>query len=349
MRDIEAAIVDEAIFHRIERTDDGEVFLRLSETSIRTDDNELDVLDYLGKHIRASVGDNGAVAANIGDDALPISHALEMALEPATYVDASKDLARHLYEQVKKDKRISDGTLAVVRYRPLVDEVTGPGSLAIMKLDPSVQFTVEEETTASGVRITLRPVESVLPSVRERLQKAAFLRPTTDHEYRMLVLDRQTRGDDVASWFMSSFLGAEPATTDQTRTDDFYRAVSLIEQELGDDLGERERRHLAAARDQALRDATVDTRRWVENRSELTDDQKATAERVLQRELTDREFTVHRSTADKLLRRARYEGDEGLVVTIPTEFEDRVGQVQTDPNTGESFVRIRTSKLERTK
>lgn len=347
MRDIDVAVVSEAIIHRIERTADGAVKLELSNATICAGEGDAAVLGYLAEHIRHSVADHGAVVAHVADPEMPIAHALATAFEPAHLVAGSQALARHLYELVKKDKRLSDGTLAIAAYRPLTDDVTGPMSLAVMKLDASVQFVPVRQRTDAGVRITLQPVDSVLPSVRERLQKAAFVWRTADHQTELLVVDRQARGDEVASWFMTSYLGAQAKDTDATRTDSFYLAVKLIEQEFSDQLDDEGLRRLEAAGDQALRDERINTEVWVANRAELTPEQKARANEIVESQVSDVEFTVDRDTAERLLKRARFEGDDGLVVLIPTQHERRVGVPIKDPNTGVSYVRIETTTLAR--
>lgn len=348
MREIDVAVVGEAIVHIVGRRATGDVDVQLSDTSLRDADGDAGVIEYIAEHIKNGLTDSSAVAADFEDPNAVAAAAFNAALDPKRFVAESKVVARQLGDLVQKDKRLSDGTFVVARYQPVTQGVTGVKCLAVIKLDASAHFTPSVRRTDAGQRITLQPVESILPSAGERLQKAAFLRPRKGAEHQLLVVDRQTGRDWVARWFMADYLGATPTATDQTRTDGFYRAVRFIDQAL--DLDDEQRRQFEAAGDQALRDGRIDTRSWVANRVELDAAQKQVALGILDQEVPDVEFAVHRETATRLLKTARFQGDDGLVVTVPSEHADRVvGVPEQDRNTGEWYVRLRTTTMRRTR
>ena len=71
-----------------------------------------------------------------------------------------------------------------------------------------------------------------LPTLRERLQKCAFIRNVrTDDEFHLLVLDRQVP-DVSARFFMEDFLGAEVAFDDKALTEGLYRALITVRRSL---------------------------------------------------------------------------------------------------------------------
>ena len=68
-------------------------------------------------------------------------------------------------------------------------------------------------------------LQDALPTLRERLQKCAFVRTVRPgDDYHLLVLDRQVP-DVSARFFMEGFLGAEVAFDDKALTEGLYRAL----------------------------------------------------------------------------------------------------------------------------
>src|SRR5262249_48912354 len=129
------------------------------------------------------------------------------------FIDASQRLAQQLF--LVMDKRITPGSLAVCLY----DATNYPGLhfLALLKIDPSETFVQRIGQDSAGKRIvSLDLRDDVMPTTREKLHKAALLKPKDAQEsYDLLLLDRQVA--PAADFFARRFLGVELAMDAQKR------------------------------------------------------------------------------------------------------------------------------------
>jgi hypothetical protein len=215
-------------------------------------------------------------------------------------------------------------------------------SSALLKLDPNDAFRAEEATDAKG-RPVVRLVQQhdILPTPRERLQKAAFVRGT-GHEYDALVVDHQRRGEVVSEFFLDGFLGLEHVYDAKERTTLLYKTLHRTFNDAKDELTDSQYARL----DQYLQGQVVGGRVSIDT---IVDNLPAPApvrERfaeALASALPDRKFDTDAGTAEQLLKRRRFRGDNGLAVTVPAEFFGDMVTVRppTDPG-GEFTITIRT-------
>lgn len=122
---------------------------------------------------------------------------------------------------------------------PLIDKPKPQKFVALLKLDESTNFRARTVTKDGKRLVTVTPQSNMLPSLGERLQKAALaVSEEYDAPYRVLVVDRQVEGQAL---FWTTFLGVEPAITDRERTatliDALAEATTSIAPEL--DAGQR--------------------------------------------------------------------------------------------------------------
>lgn len=350
MRNVKSVVVERVAFHELSRSKQGAVKLRLSDIALefepQVDGHDPDPVEgYLTEHVHRSLGDALAVAASFDDPQLPTPYAIGRLFDDDEFLDASQDVARQLLGALEADGRISPGTIAVIQYVP----DNGNRCIGLVKFDPSLGFTLAEKRVKEKVGLTLSSVNGVMPSVRERLQKCAFVRqPAGGDTYQLLALDRQGRADEIADWFLHRFLTATAVATAETRTQSFYRAAALARQDVAPDLTEAQKRGLDAARDQALRDKRISTGTFIDNRDELpTEEIRSRYREVFESAITDKEFDVDRSTADRLLKRAKFVGDGGLTLQVDLDDIERVGVLERDPILNRTFVRLWTETWDR--
>lgn len=149
----------------------------------------------------------------------------ELLSSPEHFVSCSQQIARHLFEAMKKDRRISPGDLIVATY---TDSAIGENTecLALLKMDPSDGFVSERREENGHVQIVLRRVEDVLPN--SELQKCAFVLPpkARTNERHLIVLDQQitNRGGSrtVATFFISDFLQCKVDLNNREKTQVFF-------------------------------------------------------------------------------------------------------------------------------
>ena len=170
---------------------------------------------------------------------------------PNSFVDCSKDIARHLFQAMLHGRgNIDPGDLVVSLYTENGIETQ---HLALLKMEPHDGFVGKRENVNGQTRVVLERVPEVLPTIE--LQKCAFILPASlrqESTYDLIVLDQQAARygirRPVASFFQTSFLqcktGLRPkeqthlfiiqsqAWIDQHRADLSLQEVELFKQRL---------------------------------------------------------------------------------------------------------------------
>jgi hypothetical protein len=294
------------------------------------------VADFLAGHVDQGLRDPQASAANFAvhdeDRAFGLCDRL-LAPEPPI-IEISQRLATQLYGIMQRDERVSDGTFAVL----LCDAVEAGGTqqrfVALVKLDPSEAYRTVEGMDPAGRQILRLEVESdILPTVRERLQKCAFVCPADPAlEYRMLVVDRQRGPGVVSRFFIADFLGAESFLDPAERTARLYRSLRQARNEVADELDAGE---LVALDD--IIGGTVVTRSVnlddLVGALPLREEVRQRIDEIVSRSLPDRQFDLDREVVQRFVRRRTFEGDNGLRLSVPAEFFEQMISPADAPGT----------------
>lgn len=189
------------------------------------------IFAYFQEHIENSLQDEQARIASF----------LDLQKEPATtcaqllggglgFVEGSQGLANRLHSILLGNRRISSGDLVVCLYRGRIRDREG-SFLALMKMDPGTGFRQVRRRDAEGrFYLTFDIEDQIMPTLGERLQKCAFIRPLEPRrpKYDLLVLDRQIRtaaGPQVARFFTEDFLGVREILTPEEAARTLYREI----------------------------------------------------------------------------------------------------------------------------
>lgn len=306
-----------------------------------------DVFRFLANHVEAGLSDPSAVAAQFvvaGDERTPALVDGILA-DPESLVRASQALARHLNTVVGADGRISDGALVVA----LCEGLDGGSSVqfvSILKLDPGSAYRpVRARQPDGSTLISLERQHGILPTNRERLQKAAFIRADeAGEEYRLLALDRQT-ATEPAQFFVARFLGAEDVLDPTQRTLRLYRSLLEARNEVAPQLTAAQLAAFERIVDGTMARTAVNVDELVETLP-VPDEARARVETIIGRALPDREFDLDADRAQRLVRKRKFKGDNNLQLSVPSEFYDQMVEVTDVPGSNPPVreVRIRTRR-----
>lgn len=322
MRDLKVTAIERAIVHLVAPRRNE---LTLSDLEVEVDDP---VETFLLGHIRGGIEDSRAVAAEFHDqrDNRPAALCNRIFNNLETLVSASQAMARHLNTVTEGDNRISDGTLIVVVCRAEVEQGT-TRLLSLLKLDPAAGFRPEAEVRAGKLRIKLVLQSDILPSIRERLQKGAFVLPSDEPgEYRVLIVDRQSV-DEPADFFMTNFLGAGPILGPRERTDRLHDAFRDARNEVAPELPARQLVALERALDGALAATHVNLDSLIPTLP-VPEEIRERIDRRIAASVPDRDFELDPEFARSLVRRVTYEGDNLLRLSVPEEFFEQMIDVR---------------------
>jgi nucleoid-associated protein YejK len=297
------------------------------------------VAAFLVGHVSSGLADDKAKAAGfivIGDDRA--SGLCRRLLESGShFVERSGQLAQLLYTASEGDERVSDGSFLVLRCQSAEEPF-----VAMLKLDPSNEYrTVEDLDDQGRLRNRLELEQGILPSVRERLLKAAFVRSVGAEDYDMLLVDRQRPGEVVSRFFIQDFLGAEPALDPKTRTTTLYRTLTTIKNEVAPQLEPVELERLEVYINGQVAGDHVNIPELIDGLPVDEQVRQRFNERITDA-LPDRDFEVDSETALNLLKNRRFAGDNGLRVSIPAQFFRDMVDAQPPGDDGHWTITIHT-------
>ena len=319
--------------------------LRRSAAPIKLDPA---VTEFLVEHVTQGLADGRALAATFKVTGADRTEGICRSIITSSrgFVDKSAELAKLLYDassgQTGSDARVSDGTLVVAKCTAQ-DAGATARFVAMLKLDPNDAFRAKETTDSRGRPVVeLVTQHNILPSPRERLQKAAFVREA-GAEYDALAVDHQRRGAIVSEFFLDDFLGLEHVLDAKERTTRLYKTLHRTFDDVKQQLTEDEYGRV----DQYLSGQVVGGRVNVDtivDNLPLSEDLKQHFTDALNQALPDKEFETDAETAQKLVRRRRrFTGDHGLTVSVPGEHFRDVVDVKPPSNRDDPYiVTIRT-------
>ena len=317
--------IPRAILHLTEP--DGRGF----EPSLQPFVPDEDVARFLAGHIEKSLKDSSLRTCAFVDP-IPSSIGGWLTVAAASddegFVELTTKIAKQLHTVMEGNRSISDGSLVVASYR--VGNDVEP-SLALLKMDPGPGFATE--STDGTNTITKRG--SMLPSTRERLHKCAFVEPSPDGP-TLTVLDLQRDGKGkIRTWFLSDYLEASLALTDEELTRDFYNAAFRGSQNIEDEVRQRQFRASLVG---AISGTRVNVSTFLDN-ADLEDQERKEIDAALRSRLgSDREFSVDPHVRDALLSRLRFTGDDNLKLTVPsTTYETAVTVTDRDAQDPQSL------------
>jgi hypothetical protein len=321
--------------------------LHLSSAEIELD---APVRDFLSAHVIQGVRDNTALAGNFKVVGAGRAEGLcrQIIASGSDFVGRSGALAKLLYDASSKesgtDARVSDGTLVVARCSATDEESENVPFVALLKLDPNDAFRADDGIDTRGrpvVRLVAQP--NILPTPRERLQKAAFVR-AAGAEYDALAVDHQRRGEVVSEFFLDAFLGLKHFLDARDRTRRFYKSLQRTFDEVKSELTDDEYNRV----DQYLKGQVVGGRVDVDAvvaGIPAADEVRERFAVALAEDLPDKQFDADDETAQALVRRRRFRGDNGLSLTVPSSFYKDMVTPTPPQHPGEDWViTIRTKE-----
>lgn len=322
MRNLIAVSIDRMIVHIINvRSGNNTV---LSDVPVDLSKNPI-TEEYFQNHIKNVSQDNAAGFAGLADKYKPEMAPVyqQIITQPSEFVSASQILGKRLHEIMLKDQRIAPGDLVVCVFK--ASNYPDKPMLALLKLDPTQAILHYSGKDKKGRWIvTLKVVPDALPTLGERLQKAAFVKPTNSTKWKLLVLDRQVGKPDerpAAYFFLKRFLGAAWKLTPESRLKRLYGKIidfAFTLKKSDDPLQRKEADTIIQSLDTALcTQKEIDIDNYIENlkiREKTSKNLKEQLEKVLDKKI----FKIDDDTAKRLTRKVKYRGEDGLMLNAPS-------------------------------
>lgn len=234
------------------------------------------------------------------------------------FVQGSKELAERLDGIMRKNKRIAPGVLVVFVFNA-VGSIEKP-ILGLLKLNIMNAIIPSENTKpGGGTEITLTVYDDAIPTMGEKLQKAALIRESENHGWEMLVLDHQmARGEEhPAADFFQHFLGAKWILTGKGLTIRAFGALNKVISNLfksNDPVAWAKGESIYETMEKAFAGDNFNPGSFIKT-LEVNDSTKAKIRSELNSANVLHEFQIDKETAGRLIDKFRYMGDFGILLT----------------------------------
>ena len=317
MRDATNIQIQELIIHILDPQGQG---LVLSNITLPLEGNQ-PMVDYFTNHIQATLGDSSIKAARFRNINPEQSSGFCQAILSGgmTLVEGSQRLAGSLFHIMEKDMRITSGDLGVALFS--AENYPYTHFLAILKIDPAQIFRhVIQEDSQGNVYVSFEP--EAMAFTNERLQKCAVIQPLDPRHpnFDMLLLDRQARLEEraVARFFTETFLDAEEAYDARKYTEKFVRSIAEARNRLQESLSPRDEARIESHLLEAVNSPRINCDVWVDELP-LRKEIKLEIDQSLRDNIPDRQFSFDKQVAQRMTRKIKMHGDDGLRLEINAE------------------------------
>lgn len=328
MRDAVDVKVERAIVHLINHRKQD---LILSEDELALKGNDK-LRDYFSDQVRNALSDSQTGSARFSSDGdqSTIRASYKTLSGGKYFVPSSQELASLLFAAMGTDARIKPASLAICLYS--ASNYSVKNVLALIKIDPT-EALIEKIETRDGKRIVNFEVRNdVMPTAREKLQKAALIPPKgMDGSFDLLLLDRQVAAT-AANFFAYTFLNTIRTRDPQETAKSFLLGTQIAHKKLvAAPADAPEHIDLKAADafqqhiDIALQDPEIDLDTWADTLP-LPEPAKAVVRDQIKKKFPQ-EGSIEIDTQyahDHLLKKRRFRGDYGVVFEVDSDHYDDV-------------------------
>jgi 37-kD nucleoid-associated bacterial protein len=334
MRDAIDPTVQHAIVHLINHKKQD---LVQSDAEVPLSDNGK-LRDYFSKQVKNALDDIQTSSARFSGDGDQAASAevYRILTQPKSFIPSSKTLAKLLFNAMGTDARIKPASLAICVYT--ASNYPSTNFLALIKIDPTEALIEKVETHDSETLVTFDVLSDVMPTAREKLQKAAIIPPKgTDKTFDLLLLDRQVKAV-AADFFAIKFLNTKTALDARDLTVRFYLTGQKIHNRLvssppdsKEHIDPQQADVLTQHWDVAAQKETVRFQPLV-NGLPLPPEAKTIIRQELRTEFPElKQIKIDPQFAEtKLTKKKRFRGDYGVLFEVESEHYNDVVRERTE-------------------
>lgn len=328
MRDATDVYVERAIVHLINHRKQDLVH---SEAELSLDGNEK-LRSYFTDQVKNALSDSQTGSARFSSDGdqSAIRESYKILSGPKNFVPSSQQLATLLFNAMGTDARIKPASLAICLYS--ASNYSKRNFLGLIKIDPT-EALIEKVETQNGKRIVNFEVRSdVMPTAREKLQKAALIPPKgMDSTFDLLLLDRQV-AVTAANFFAYRFLNTIPTTDPQKSAKDILVGAQIAldkmraaPKDAPEYIDVRQADDYQQAVEAALLGGTIEIDPWVDALPLAEPAKTVVRTQIRKRFPQDGQIQIDSAyVRENLLKKRRFRGDYGVLFEVEADHYDDV-------------------------
>lgn len=281
-----------------------------------------DTYKFIFKHIEKCLKDEELKYAVFNSERSIVKEMVDEYLSGADkdIVNLSKELAKQLFPIMKGNASIPSCDLLIAS----IDTDQGP-MIALLKMDYVKNFTHEVNFIEDKIGIGIVPQAAGLPGSSQRIQKAAFIKKSTeDDTYNLMVLDKQKKSKDDendygANYFLMNFLRCSIISNERDMTKTFLKAAeSFTRKNIKNDAVKAEKIR-TTVKNKLKEDETVDINNLSEELFKEQPDIQEDFKTFIKGQGLESEIKIDKAWVDKKLKRVRLKIDKDIDVYINEE------------------------------
>lgn len=279
-----------------------------------------DLRDYFRDKIRDTLIEKGhRVAGDMEGECATPSLIAGILGSPDKLLEASRQLAQQLYEV--QSGANSPGLLVL-----LFGTADGSPALAILKLERQQAVRVVRQEVSDGLmHFSISHLRDLMLNERTRVFKAGLFAIGGDGVIQGMVSDEQrgTRRDQVATFFLETFLGCSLKLNPQATTKAFFASARVWINDRVDDPNRQTRYLLAVMAELNADTGELDPQEFA-RRNLSADDRDGFLHYLAANDVATTVFVKDTKLIDSQLRSVRYDIENNIVIIVPQDHTDQV-------------------------
>jgi len=197
LRNIEEVTIERIIVQVLDKNADTPL---LTDTELEL---EPAITAFLTHHILKSLGNDKNRKLKMFNPTGIVYSSVKSLYEEGDFVEISKKITEWLFKCMSEHPLIPSGDLVICQF-----STGGERCLAVMKMDYQASFVHDIEYDEAGFKVGLVAQEINLPSMSQRLNKAAFFKMPGVDDYDVVIIDNPLKAEDGShiEYFQKTFI-----------------------------------------------------------------------------------------------------------------------------------------------
>lgn len=318
MRNIDELVIHKVLLNVIDK--ENNQFINCNSEMELSDE----VYEYFEKHILKCFKDEDAKTAKLSGDRNIVRDLCDEILEDnEVFLENGKKIAHYIYKCICNDEMASSGDFAMC-----LAEAQNGKFLALIKLDFNSCYMHYIKDNEGEISINITKSQTGLPSIAQKLQKAAIIRESKSNDnYHMLLIDKESEG-----YFINSFLNCEFVRDSRENTKIIKNVSENFARKVFKDNAHEAEKFRNTVTDKLRNEDNINIEKLVEesfNDDEIKKEYKST---LISEGIKETNVNIDKEWAERKLKRKRLKVDKDIELYIDSEAYNNKDKFQIKRN-----------------
>lgn len=305
MRSIDEIIINSIYLNVLDKENKNITF---GSSEIELND---EIYEYFERHILKCLKDEDAKTAKYFSERNIVRNLCdEIIKDPDDALQNVKKLSQYIYKCICDDDSASSGDFAVCLF-----EAQSGKYIAMLKLDFSSCYSHFIREDDDGVKINIAKSQTGLPSLGQKIQKAALIREyKEENNYDMLLIDKEPDG-----YFAGAFLNCKQVRDSRENTKIIKNVSESFARKAFKDNAHEAERFRNSLTEKLRSEDRVNIEKLVEESFKDEGIKKEYKETLISEGIKESDVSIDREWAEKKLKRKRLKVDKDIELYIDSD------------------------------